>query len=50
VVPQAALGHRGRELTAGEFRAVIGQQAGELDPDADQALGDVVDEAGRVTG
>jgi hypothetical protein len=33
----------------GEFWAVVGQHPGELDPDAFQALGDVVDEAGSVT-
>jgi hypothetical protein len=50
VVAQVALGHRGRELTAGEFWAVVGQDPGELGPDLGQAFGDVVDEAGGVTG
>jgi hypothetical protein len=50
VVAQAALGHRGRELTAGELWAVIGQHPGELGPDPGQPLGEVVDEGGGVPG
>ena len=38
------------EGLAGELRAVVGQDRAKLDPDAGQALGDVVDEAGGVPG
>ena len=38
------------ERLASELRAVVSEDPGELDPDAGQALSDVVDEAGGVTG
>jgi hypothetical protein len=38
------------ERLAGELRAVVGEDSGELGPDAGQARGDVVDEAGGVPG
>ena len=37
------------ECLAGELRAVVGQDPGELGADAGQALGNVVDEAGGIT-
>jgi hypothetical protein len=38
------------ERRAGELWAVVGQDRAKLDPDAGQAFGDVVDEAGGVPG
>ena len=49
MVVDAAVLEVAREPTAGELRAIVGQHPGELDPDAGQPLGEVVDEAGRVT-
>jgi hypothetical protein len=37
------------ERLAGELRAVVGQDPGELGADTGQPLGEVVDEAGRIT-
>src|SRR5512132_3461825 len=50
MVADAAVLKVAGEAVAGELRAVVGQHPGELDPDAGQALGDVVDERRRVPG
>jgi hypothetical protein len=50
VVTDATLLKTAGEPVTGELGPIVGQHPGELDPDAGQPLGDVVDEGRSVTG
>jgi hypothetical protein len=49
VVTHAEVLKAAGEPTTDELRAVVGEHPGEFGADAGQPLGDMVDEAGRVT-